>query len=236
MLVFQFENFLESLASALQYLPKTLMLIIIPLILGTLIGTVIALIRVYKVPVLDKFFAVFIIIYQGVPVVVAIMIYNLLFNLKFNDFANFFHLSITIRDIDFIWVGVFALSLMAITFISDITRGALLSIDPLQNEAGYSVGLTKLQTIRRIIIPQMIPAALPGMVNAVITLIKSSSIVMTVGICEVMMAATIPSTRTYTFFEGYLAAALIYWALAVIVELAAHPLSKWVNRYKKNVD
>jgi L-cystine transport system permease protein len=231
--VFQFENFVESLNSALIYLPKTLMLIIIPLILGTLLGGIIAFVRVYKVPVLDKLFSAFIVIYQGVPVVVAIMIYNLLFNLKFTDFVNFFHLSVSIRDIDFIWIGVFALTMMAITFISDIIRGALLSIDPLQNEAGYSVGLTKLQTIRRIVIPQLIPAALPGMVNAVIILIKSSSIVMTVGICEVMMGALIPSSRTYTYFEGYLAAALIYWALAIIVEAIAHPLSKRVNRFRK---
>lgn len=234
--MFHFKNFMESLISALQYLPKTLMLVVIPLIVGTLFGAVIAFVRVYKVPILDKVFSAFIIIYQGVPVVVAIMIYNLLFNLKFNDFANFFHLSISIRDIDFIWIGVFALTLMAITFISDIIRGALLSIDPLQNEAGYSVGLTKIQTIRRIMIPQVIPAAFPGMVNAVIILIKSSSIVATVGICEVMMAATIPASRTYTFFEGYLAAAVIYWALAIIVEAIAHPLSKRANRFKKEVN
>lgn len=234
--MFQFENFVESLLSALHYLPKTLMLIVIPLVLGTLLGTVIALVRVYKVPVLDKIFSAFITIYQGVPVVVALMIYNLIFNLKFNDIAKFFHLSVTIRDVDIVWVGIFALTLMAISFISDIIRGALLSIDPRQNEAGYSVGLTKLQTIRRIIIPQMIPAALPGMVNAIIILIKSSSIVMTVGICEILMGATLPSSRTYTYFEGYLAAALIYWMLSLVVEMIAHPLSKKVNRFKKAVN
>ena len=167
--------------------------------------------------------------------VVALMIYNLLFKLKFNDIAAFFHLSVTVRDVDIVWVGVFALTMLAVSFISDIIRGALLSVDHGQNEAGYSVGLTKLQTIRRIIIPQMIPAALPGMINAVIILIKSSSIVMTVGICEILMGATLPSSRSYTYFEGYLAAAVIYWMLAIIVETVAHPVSGRVNRFRKVV-
>ena len=61
--MFQYKNFLESLMSGLHYLPETLLLIILPLVLGTLFGTVIALVRVYKVPVLDKVFTAFIIIY-----------------------------------------------------------------------------------------------------------------------------------------------------------------------------
>ena len=232
----QFDCFVESLLSALKYLPRTLLFIVIPLVLGTLFGTIIALVRVYKMPVLDKIFSALIIIYQGVPVVVALMIYNLLFNLKFNDFAAFFHLPLTIRDVDVVWVGVFALTMLAIAIISDIIRGALLAVDVRQNEAGYSVGLTKLQIIRRIIIPQMIPIALPGMVNAVIILIKSSSIVMTVGICEILKGATLPSSRTYTYFEGYLAAAIIYWLLAMVVEGVTNPISKRVNRFRKVVN
>lgn len=234
--MFHFENFLESLKSGMTYLPNTLLQIIIPLILGIVFGTVIALIRVYHVPVLDKLFSAIIIIYQGVPVIAALMIYNLLFNLKFNDIAAFFHLSITIRDVSVVWVGVFTLTLIAIPMISDVIRGALLSVDPGQNEAGYSVGMTKLQTIRRIIIPQMISVAIPGLVNCIIILIKSSSIVMTVGICEVLMGCTLPSMKTYTYFEGYLAAALIYWALAIIVEAIAHVWQKRANRFKKIVD
>lgn len=234
--MFQFENFLESLWSGLTYLPNTLLQIIVPLILGIVFGTMIALIRVYHVPVLDKLFSAVIIVYQGVPVVAALMIYNLLFNLKFNDIAAFFHLSITIRDVSVVWVGVFTLTLIAIPMISDVIRGALLSVDPGQSEAAYSVGMTKVQTIRRIIIPQMIPVAIPGLVNCVIILIKSSSIVMTVGICEVLMGSTLPSMRTYTYFEGYLAAALIYWALAIIVEAFAHLGQKRASRFKKIVD
>lgn len=234
--MFRFENFLESLQSGLYYLPNTLLLIAMPLLLGVVFGTVIALIRVYEVPVLGKVLSAIITVYQGVPVVVALMIYNLLFNLKFNDIAAFFHLTVTIRDVSTVWVGVFALALIAIPMISDVIRGALLSVDPGQSEAAWCAGLTKVQTIRRIVIPQMIPVAIPGLVNSIIILIKSSSIMMTVGICEVLMGSTIPSMRTYTYFEGYLAAALIYWALAILVETAARFAQERSGRFKRIVD
>lgn len=233
--MFRFDCFLESLISGISYLPKTLLLVVVPLLVGTLVGTLIALARVYRVPILGKLLAAFVTIYQGIPVVVALMIYNLLFNMKFNDIAAFLHLSVTVRDVDIIWVGIFAMTMLSIVIISDIIRGALLSVDYGQLEAGLSVGMTRWQAIRRIILPQMVPVALPGMTNAVIMLIKSSSIVMMVGICEVLMGATIPSSKTYTFFEGYLAAAVIYWLAAIVVEALSHPLNRHFARFKKIV-
>ena len=102
--------------------------------------------------------------------------------MKYNDFAAFLHLKGTIADVDQIWIGIFALSLTAICSVSEAIRGALLSIDKGQDEAGYSVGLTKIQTIYRIILPQMIPIAIPMLTNHVVGLIKASSVVMAIGI------------------------------------------------------
>lgn len=77
----------------------------IPLAIGLALGTVTALVRVYKVPVLNKFLGVFVTVYQGVPIVVALMIYNLIFMLKFNDLARFLHIKKNAADVDNIWVA-----------------------------------------------------------------------------------------------------------------------------------
>lgn len=61
----------------MKYFPNTLRLVFIPLAIGLTLGTVIALVRVYKVPVLCKLLGIFVTVYQGVPIVVALMIYNL---------------------------------------------------------------------------------------------------------------------------------------------------------------
>lgn len=232
---FNLAHFNESLVYGLKYLPNTLRLVFVPLAIGLMLGTVIALVRVYKVPVLCKLLAVFVTVYQGVPIVVALMIYNLVFMLKFNDLARLLHLKKSISDVDNIWVGIFALSLMAVCSISEAVRGALLSIDNGQNEAGYSVGLTKIQTIKRIILPQMVPVAIPMLINNVVGLIKGSSVVMAIGIVEIVAGATIPSSRTYSFFEGYVAAAIIYWVFTIVIEYLAQRLRQYTGKFRRNL-
>jgi L-cystine transport system permease protein len=92
------EAIAESFVEALRYLPQTLKLILVPLAIGIIIGTLVALIRVYKVPVLSQFFAVFIPFYQGIPIAVALVIYNLIYLMKCDDILRFFHSSKTIAD------------------------------------------------------------------------------------------------------------------------------------------
>lgn len=231
---FNTEHFFESLLYGIRYFPNTLRLVFIPLSIGLILGTFIALVRVYKVPVFGRLLAVFVTVYQGVPIVVALMIYNLVFMMKFNDMAAFLHIRKNVSQVDNIWVGIFALSLGAICSISEAIRGALLSIDKGQDEAGYSVGLTTVQTVRRIVIPQMIPVAIPMLINNVVGLIKASSIVMAIGIIEIVAGATIPSSRTYSFFEGYVAAAVIYWGFTVIIEYLAGVLKRHTGKFRRN--
>lgn len=232
---FNVAHFGESFIYGIRYLPNTFKLVFIPLSIGLIVGMIIAFLRVYKVAFLGKFLAIFVTVYQGVPIVVALMIYNLLFMLKFNDVAKMLHIKRTVAEVDNIWVGIVALTLLATCSISEALRGTLLSIDQGQNEAGYCVGLTKVQTIRRIIIPQMIPIAIPMLLNNVIGLIKASSVVMAIGIIEVVAGATIPSSRTYSFYEGYVAAALIYWIFAILIEYVADVLRKHTGKFRRNV-
>lgn len=230
---FNINRFIESLQSGVRYLPNTFKLVFFPLLIGLVLGTVIALVRVYRVPVLDKLFAVLVTVYQGLPIVVALMIYNLLFMLKFNDIAKTLHLKWKAADIDNIWIGIFALTMMAVCSLSEVIRGALLSVDEGQDEAGYSVGLSKVQTIRRIIIPQMIPVAIPALINSIVGLIKASSVVMAIGITEILAGSIIPSSRTYAFFEGYVAAALIYWVFTVMIENLAGAVRKHTGKFRR---
>lgn len=223
----------ESFLSASGYLPQTLALVLIPLLAGIIFGTLTALARVYKIPVLSQFFACFIPIYQGIPIVVALLIYHLVYLMKCDDVLKFFHSSKTIADVDNSIVGLFALSLMMVCNVSEVMRGALLSIDTGQTEAAYAAGLSKVQTIRRILLPQIIPVAIPMMVNTTVGLIKATSIVYAVGIAEVLSGALVPASKRYTFFEGYLAAALLYWILTIAVELAYQLAEKKSGKFRR---
>lgn len=232
---FNLQYFYDCLISGISYVPNSLKLVIVPLVIGFLIGTVIALIRIYRVPFWGKALGIFVAVYQGVPIVVALMIYNLLFTLKFNDVAHFLHLRATIANVDNIWVGIFALTLMDITNMTESIRGALLSVDKGQYEAGYSVGLTRVQALKRIILPQMIPVAIPLLTNNIVGAIKGSSVVMAIGITEILAGSVIPSSKTYSFFEGYVAAAVIYWIFTIAIEKIAKVVEKKGNRYRRKL-
>jgi L-cystine transport system permease protein len=227
--------FYDSLRSGIQYLPNTFQLTFIPIVIALILGTVIAVIRVYRIPFLAPLLVVLITLYQGIPLVVALMIYHLLFIAEFNDFAAALHLDTSMADINLIWIGIFALSLQATCYMEESIKGAFFSVDKGQYEAGYSVGLTKLQTLRRIIIPQVIPVALPMLTNNIVGAIKGSSIVMVIGITEVLAGSVIPSSKTYAFFEGYIAAALIYWIFTILVEKIAARIEKRGDKYRRNL-
>lgn len=232
---FTLDGFIACLQSGLTYLPNTLLLTFIPVIIGLIFGTMIALVRLFKVPVLSQILAVFVAAYAGVPFIVFLLIYNLLFMLKFNDVAAFFGSSLTIADVNSIWVGCFALSLMNIVYMSESIRGAFLAVDEGQYEAARSVGLTTSQTLRRIIVPQMIPVAIPVLTNNVIGALKATSLVITIGVMDVLNGSLLPAQTTYSFLVGYMAAAVIYWCLTIIIEKAAEYYEKSRGTFRRSL-
>lgn len=232
---FNYSYFLESLQSGIHYLPNTFKLTFIPILIGLVFGTIIAVIRLYKIPVLGKVLAVFVTVYQGIPIVVALMIYNLIYMTKLQDIFDFFHLNINIANLNNIWIGIMALSISATCWMEESIKGAFLAIEKGQFEAGYSVGLTKIQTLKRIIIPQVVPVAIPMLTNNIVGTIKGSSIVMAIGITEVLAGSVIPASKTYAFLEGYVAAAIIYWGFTAVVEKIAKIIEKRSDKYRRKL-
>lgn len=230
---FRFDYLADSLKYGFMYLPVTAKLALLSYAVGIALGLVIAIIRNYKIPILTQLFAAFVAVYQGVPAMVALLIYNLLFITCFNDVAAFFHSKLTLADVNAICVGYFTLSLFCIVHVSETFRGALKSIPANQYEAGYSVGLTKIQTLRRIIIPQMIPVAMPGLINNMVGTIKATALVSAVGIVEVMQGSIIPCGITYSYMEGYAAAAIVYWIFSEVIGRMMRLLEKGSNRYTR---
>ncbi len=224
----------DGINSAVKYFPNTLQLVFISLAIGLVIGTIFALIRYYHFPLLSKIIALFIVIYQGIPIVVALLIYHLLFMNYLGDILGFFHSKIKVSDVNTIWIGILALSLTSICSVSEVVRGALYSVDRGQEEAGYAVGMTRVQIIRRVILPQLIQVAIAPLTNTIVGLIKASSIVSVVGIIEVTQGALLPSATTYAFFEGYISAAIVYWIFSIIVEIIMGRISKFTGKYRRN--
>lgn len=208
----------EAFKAAIPFIPVTLRLAFIPLFVGILLGLIVALIRFYRVPVLSTLFSGLITIGKGIPVVLSLMVAYLLFSDWFDQFAATFNWNIQFSDVNREYIGIFVLSATATISLSEIFRGALTSIPKDQWDAAASIGLTQVQTVRRVVFPQLLPIALPMICSQLIVLIKASSLVSLISVVDVLNGALITATTSYTFLESYIAAAMIYWGLSIIIE------------------
>ena len=233
---FNIQSFIEALRSAFKYAPVTLELTVITFLVSLVLGTVIATIRQYRIPVISQILGVFVTVYMGLPMMVALILYNLLFMTFYNDFATALNISTPISEINPIYIGFFALILGQSCSLSEAVRGAFRGIEKIQYEAGYSIGLSKIKTLYRIIFPQMVPILLPGMQNSLIGLLKASNLVSAIAVTEIMTGALLPSLLYYSYLESYVAAALVYWIIGIGIEVLAHFAEKRSGQYLRRIN
>lgn len=228
-----FKAFSDSFKNGIIYIPNTIKLILIPLIIGFLVGTFLAYLRYKKVKIASQAITAFVTFYRGVPVIIAMLIYNLIFLLFYSSWQAFFHWKRNLQDINLLWIAIFALTLSEICGMEEIMRTAFLGIEKGQWEAGKSIGMKEHQIVLHVIIPQLIPIALPNLTNLTLGLIKNSSVVISIGVVDIMVGCTKPADITYSYFEAYLAAAMIYWGINIIVEFSLRKYEHYSKKFRK---
>jgi polar amino acid transport system permease protein len=120
--------------------------------------------------------------------------------------------------------GCLALSLNAGAYISEIFRAGIQSIHRGQTQAAYSLGLTHVQSMRFIVLPQAFRRMVPALVNEGVTLIKDSSLVSAIGLAELALAARTVAGAYSRYWEPYLAISAIYLVLTLALSLLARRL------------
>ncbi len=116
-------------------------------------------------------------------------------------------------------------------FIAETIRGGLQSVDKGQREAALSIGLSKFDMYKEIILPQAFVYAFPSLGNSFISMIKNMAIGFTIGVVELMAQAKLLAGATLRFMEAYVAVGIVYWAFLVIVSQLLRILEKRVSRY-----
>jgi polar amino acid transport system permease protein len=111
-----------------------------------------------------------------------------------------------------------ALAINESAFNSEIIRAALQSVDKGQIEAAHALGMTYVQTLKRIILPEAVVVALPSLGNSLIGLIKGTSLAFVCSVVEMTAQGKIMAGRTYRYFETYVSLAIIYWVITFIIE------------------
>jgi len=225
----------ECFWNAVAYIPTTFYIAALVLLIGFVFGSVIAILRTNRVKVISPLLDIYVIVFKAVPVNLIIIASSLVFTTQFNTVAEALNLSIRVRDIKTLYIGVFALSFPCIAQLSENIRGALLSISKGQFEAGYTVGLTEFQTFRRIIFPQLMLVLLPTLTGTIIGTIKVTSLVILIGVVDILNGALKYANAAYCFFEAYLAAALVYWIFSLIIQFIGKAIEKKMSKYRREL-
>ena len=124
--------------------------------------------------------------------------------------------------------GVIALSLNSAAYLSEIIRSGIQSIDGGQTEAARSLGMTQVQNMRYIVLPQAIKNILPAIANEFVTIIKESSICWTIGVQEIMSAVNSIKAATFSIGEPLIIAACVYFCLTF-------PTSKIIEYFERKM-
>jgi len=199
----------------LSGLGVTLRITFFALLLGTVIGVAVAVVRSTHDKnagnmrrgagrFLLRFFNVICKIYltviRGTPVVVQLMIF-------------YFVILVSIRNGELI--GIIAFGINAGAYIAEIFRSGIMSVDNGQFEAGRSLGFNYIQTMRYIVIPQGFKNILPTLANEFIVLLKETAVVGYVAVQDLTKAGDIIRGRTFSAFMPLIAVALVYLALVM---------------------
>ena len=212
-----------------QYLEgvgTTLLVTVLALVIGLILGVIVAMVRTAHdqrrpgqgnpvahavLSVVNVVCKVYVDIIRGTPMMVQLLIMGFVI---FSSSRNY------------TLVGALTLGINSGAYISEIVRGGLMSLDPGQMEAGRSLGLNYIDTMRFIVIPQAFKAILPSLGNEFIILLKDTSLITVIGGKELVYAAQAIYGRTYEQMFPLIGVACVYLVLVVIFGCLVHALER----------
>jgi polar amino acid transport system permease protein len=200
----------------LRGLDVTLKVTAIALGFGLFFGTLLAIMRVYGGKALSNAIMLYVSAIRALPHILLLLV--------------IYFLIARIVDLSPFWAGSLSLSIISSAYQAEIIRGAILSVPPGQMVAARSIGMTRLQAIRYVVIPQAIRLAIPAWSNEAAIVIKDSSLVYVLGVPEILRQAQYYSGRNPTKpFNAYLAVAMIYFLLTFLTNRGLDALEKHIR-------
>jgi len=223
---------LEVFFELLPFLPVTILMLLGSVFFGSLLGFILARAKIAGQKISRLLADTYIAVMRCTPpIVLLFIVYYGLPEL----------LLTTIRlDINSIEKAIFVLvtyTLLCGATMSEIMRSSYESIDKGQWEAAVSIGLSPFQAFYRIMFPQATAVALPNLCNVLINLMKDGALAFTIGMIDVMGKGSLIISKNFGAYalETYIALALIYWGLTLVIEKTFTVLEKYLSRGKRSI-
>ncbi|CAG7652106.1 amino acid ABC transporter permease [Paenibacillus allorhizosphaerae] len=217
---FELEAMLQTFPILIKYIPLTLGMAVVSMIIAIVIGLLIALLTKNEIPVVKQLGQLYLSFFRGTPTLVQLFLIYYGLPQLFPSFSV----------IDAMTAAIIGLSLKNSSYLAEIFRAALHSVDKGQMEGALSVGMTRAQAYLRIILPQATRNAIPATGNTFIALIKETSLAFTLGVAELFAQGKMIAVSSFRFFETYLAIAIIYWMMTLIYSLLQSLLERKLSK------
>jgi glutamine transport system permease protein len=199
-----------ALPILLKGLQVTLYIFVIAIILGFLIGLVMALLKLAPLKILNWIAKVYVDAIRGTPFIV--QLFFIYFGLN----------SLNILSLNSTTAGIITVAINAGAYFAEIIRAGIQSIDKGQTEAARSIGLTGAQAMRFVILPQAFRRMLPTITNQSIISLKDTSLLSVIGIADLTQQGQIQAAATFEAFKIWLAVGVIYFIVIYLLSIFAN--------------
>ena len=190
----------------------TILISLLTVFCGSILGCLIALMRLSKAKALQKFASIYITVIRGTPMLV--QLYIVYYQLDFISYPTGTLFGV---DLERALPCIIALSINSSAYVAEIIRAGIQAVDKGQMESARSCGMTNAQAMRYVVMPQAVKNILPAIGNEFVTMVKETSIIQYLGISDLMYNNGIVVTSTYNPLPCYYISAIIYLALNIIL-------------------
>ncbi|WP_037606955.1 amino acid ABC transporter permease [Streptacidiphilus rugosus] len=216
-------------------LGRTMGLTVLAMLIGLVGGVLLAVMRLSGNPVLSGVSWIYIWVFRGTPVLVQLYVWNFLGALvprvglgipfgptfvswSYNDLIGLFT------------AAVLALGLNEAAYMAEIVRAGIQSVDEGQTEAAHSLGLTRIQTLRRIVLPQAMRVIIPPAGNETISMLKTTSLVSAIALEDLTRAGQDIASRTFYEIPALVAISLWYLLLTSVLSVGQYYVERYYAR------
>ncbi|MBV8065837.1 MAG: amino acid ABC transporter permease [Actinobacteria bacterium] len=219
----------------LHGLVVTLELTAISMAIGIGLGILLAVMRLSPNPLVAGASWTYIWFFRGTPVLVQILFWNF-FGALYPRFGigiplgpTFTHVDIASHITPFL-AGMLALGLNEGAYMAEIVRAGIISVDEGQSEAASALGMTRLLTMRRVVLPQAMRVIIPPTGNETISMLKTTSLVSAIAVTELLYSAQIIYARTYSIIQLLIVASIWYLIVTTILSFGQYYLERHFGR------
>lgn len=209
------------------YIPVTVLMAVLAMILAILIGGVVTSLQLSNFKPVKYFANLYISLFRGMPTLVQL----------FLIFYGLPQLFPSLRGMPALIAVVIGLGFKQSSYLAEIFRAAVTSVDRGQIEAGQALNIKKTKLFFHVVLPQATINALPATGNTFVSLLKETSLAFTLGLTELFGDGKMLAGESFRYFETYLAVGLLYWALIVIYTWLQHLAERALSKpYRRNLN